>query len=60
MRQGWLTYYNKSSGPKFTEEQIQMANSDTATLEHCFYIYDFLNPISHSKVCKKHSKQFNT
>lgn len=50
--QGWLTYYNKSSGPKFTEEQIRMADGAAATLEDCFPVDDFLDPITHSEVCK--------
>ena len=50
--QGWVTYYNKSSGPKFTEEQIRMADAAATTLEDCFPIKDFLDPITHSEVCK--------
>ena len=50
--QGWLTYYNKSSGPKFTEEQIRMADQAAETLNKCSPVGDFLDPITHSEVCK--------
>jgi hypothetical protein len=50
--QGWVTYYNKSSGPKFTEEQIRMADQAAGTLDKCFPVGDFLDPITHSEVCK--------
>ena len=50
--QGWVSYYNKSSGPKFTEEQIRMSDDAAATLEGCFPVTDFLDPIIHSEVCK--------
>ena len=50
--QGWITYYNKSSGPKFTEEQIRMSDSAATTLVECFPVEDFLDPITHSEVCK--------
>lgn len=50
--QGWLTYYTKSSGPKFTEEQIRMSDGAAATLEDCFPVEDFMDPITHSEVCK--------
>jgi len=50
--QGWLTYYNKSSGPKFTEEQIRMSDGVAATLEACSSVQDLLDPITHSEVCR--------
>ena len=50
--QGWLTYYNRSSGPTFTEEQIRMSDGAAATLEECFPVENFLNPITHAEVCK--------
>ena len=50
--QGWLTYYNKSSGPKFTEEQIRMADNAATTLAGCFPVKDLLDPITHSEVYK--------
>lgn len=50
--QGWLTYYKQSSGPKFTEEQIRMSDGAAATLEECFPVQDFLDPTTHSEVCK--------
>ena len=50
--QGWISYYKKSSGSKFTEEQIRMADDAAATLRECFPVEDFLDPITHSEVCK--------
>ena len=52
--EGWITYYNKSgsSGPKFTEKQIRMADQAAATLDNCHPISDFLDPAIHSEVCK--------
>ena len=50
--QGWVTYYNTSSGPKFTEEQIRMADRAAETLGECVPVENFLDPITHSEVCK--------
>ena len=50
--QGWLTYYNKSSGPKFTEEQIRMSDGAAETLLDCFPVEDFLAPQIHAEICK--------
>ena len=50
--QGWVAYYNKSSGPKFTEEQIRMADQAAETLQKCSSVQDVLDPITHSEVCK--------
>ena len=50
--QGWLTYYNNSEGPKFTEEQIRMADEAASTLETCFPVEEYLDPGVHSEVCK--------
>ena len=50
--QGWLIYYDKSSDPKFTEEQIRMSNHAATMLDNCYPVNDFLNPITHSKVCR--------
>ena len=49
---GWLNYYTKSCGPRFTEEQIRMSDGAAATLEDCFPVQDFLDAITHSEVCK--------
>ena len=51
--QGWLSYYNKSYGPKFTEEQIRMADQAAGILDNCVPVGDFLDPITHLEVCKK-------
>ena len=57
--QGWLNYYSKSSGPKFTEEQIRMADSAATTLNGCSPVPDLLDPAIHSEVCKSiRNKQF--
>jgi hypothetical protein len=50
--QGWMTYYNRSSGPKFTEEQIRMADHAAGTLDTCYPVGDLIDPITHSEVCK--------
>ena len=42
--QGWIAYYNQSYGPKFTEEQIRMADSAAKTLEKCSPVRSFLDP----------------
>ena len=50
--EGWITYYNRSSGPKFTEEQLRMADDAAANLNECFPVDYFLDPITHSEVCR--------
>ena len=57
LSRGWLTYYNQSSGPKFTEEQIRMADDAGSTLLDCAPVESFLNPIIHSEVCKSLAKE---
>ena len=54
MSQGWLAYYKhqQNSGPKFSEEQIRMADRAADTLQGCSPIHDFLDPITHAEVCK--------
>lgn len=39
---GWVAYYNKSSGPKFTEEQIRIADAAAGVLDYCHPITDFV------------------
>ena len=47
--QGWLSYYKKSSGPKFIEEQIRMADHTAGKLRDDFLVDDFIDPITHSE-----------
>ena len=54
--QGWIAYYTKSSGPKFTEKQIRMADEAAETLDKCLPAEDFLDPITHLEVCKSLGK----
>lgn len=55
--QGWLTYYNKSSGPKFTEEQIRMADHAAEILDDCHPITDFVGSETHLGICQKLNQQ---
>ena len=50
--QGWINYYNRSSGPKFTEEQVRISDNAAATLGECAPVEDFLDPLTHSEICK--------
>ena len=50
---GWLAYYKRSSGPKFTEEQIRMADSAASILDDCVPVSDVIDPLTHSDICKK-------
>ena len=52
MSQGWMTYYGKSSGPKFTEEQVRMSDDVSSSLVNCFPIQKYIDPITHSEICK--------
>ena len=45
---GWLTSYS----PKFTEEQVRMADDAVRTLEICIPVSDYVDPLTHSEVCK--------
>lgn len=47
--QGWIYYYNKSSGPKFTEEQIHYADQTAGVLDNCT---DIIDPETHLGVCQ--------
>ena len=51
--QGWISYYNRSSGPTFTEEQIRMADSAATTLLDCYPVDNFLDSAAHLEICKK-------
>lgn len=42
-RQGWIAYYNKSSGPKFTEEQVRIADQIPEVLDECHPIFTKAN-----------------
>ena len=55
--QGWITYYEKSSGPKFTEDQIRMSDSAATTLQNCFPVQDFLDSGTHLEICKNLENQ---
>jgi len=48
---GWQAYYSKSSGPKFTEEQVRIADETSWALDNCHPIKDLLDGETHMKVC---------
>ena len=51
--QGWLDYYNKSSGPKFTEDQIRQADNVANTLNNCPPPPDqYIDSMTHLEICK--------
>nr|UDP55522.1 hypothetical protein orf127a [Schizostauron trachyderma] len=55
--QGWLTYFQKSSGPKFTEEQIRMADHAAGVLDDCYPISDLIGTETHHGICKSLKQQ---
>lgn len=55
--QGWLSYYNKSSGPKFTEEHIWMADEAAAVLDDCHPISDLIGSETHLGICQSLNQQ---
>ena len=40
---GWINYYQNSSGPKFTEEQIRLSDQAAQILDECHPITNFLS-----------------
>lgn len=50
--EGWLMYYENSSGPKFTEEQIRIADHTANILENCHPIKDFVGSRTHFGICE--------
>jgi hypothetical protein len=56
MRSGWIKYYCESSGPKFTEEQIRLADEAAWALENCHPIEDVLDGLTHAAICQSLGK----
>jgi hypothetical protein len=54
--QGWITYFRQSSGPKFTEEQIRMADEAAGILDNCHPITDVISPQAHMQICQNLGK----
>lgn len=56
--QGWVEYYNKAktSGPKFTEEQIRQADHVAEILNGCHPITDVIDSETHLGVCQSLNK----
>jgi hypothetical protein len=52
MSQGWLDYSNKSSSPKFTEEQIRSADQVAEVLTNCYPITELIDPTTHMEICQ--------
>lgn len=55
--QGWGTYYQRSSGPKFSEEQIRMADPAAGVFDDCHPITDFLGSETHLVICQSLDQQ---
>lgn len=46
---GWLDYYSRStSAPRFTEEQIRLADEGAATLNDCHPIHELIDTTTHA------------
>ena len=54
---GWVQYYKGSTGQKFTEEQIRMADEAARGLAECHPVTDFLDPFTHSDICSALSRE---
>ena len=48
---GWLRYY-ETPGPKFTENQVRMADEAANVLDNCHPIEDFVSAESHFGICE--------
>ena len=49
---GWWAYYSKSSGPKFTEEQVRLTDEAVWAVKTCEPVEEFLDPITYYFVCQ--------
>lgn len=48
---GWLRYYDRP-GPKFTVNQVRMADEAANVLDNCHPVEDFVSVESHFGICK--------
>ena len=53
---GWRDYYHSSEGPKFTEEQIRIADATSEVLDACQPVTNFLDPFTHMSICSAVNK----